>query len=147
MAEREIIIPITLAVSESGEGGNVETLSTDSQLPQNEQDKKSKQKGKDASDKANPANAIIAKAIGETLSLALNNLGDITGNYVEAQNIQAAVSEGAKIGSAIQLGPAGLAIYAIDKTVQGYNYIASIKKSEKQAAFAQKRVFGTTTKS
>ena len=145
MAEREIVIPITLAVSENG--NSADTTPAENKQPQNEQDKKSKQKGKDASDKANPANAIIAKAIGETLSLALNNLGDITGNYVEAQNIQAAVSEGAKIGSAIQLGPAGLAIYAIDKAVQGYNYIASIKKSEKQAAFAQKRVFGTTTKS
>lgn len=145
MAEREIVIPITLAVSENG--SSADTTPAENKQPQNEQDKKSKQKGKDASDKANPANAIITKVASETVSLALNNFGDITGSYVAGQNIQAAVSEGAKIVSAIQLGPAGLAIYAIDKTVQGYNYIASIKKSEKQAAFAQKRVFGTTTKS
>ena len=145
MAEREIVIPITLAVSENG--SSADTTPAENKQPQNEQDKKSKQKGKDASDKANPANAIITKVVSETVSLALNNFGDITGSYVAGQNIQAAVSEGAKIVSAIQLGPAGLAIYAIDKPVQGYNYIASIKKSEKQAAFAQKRVFGTTTKS
>ena len=145
MAEREIVIPITLAVSENG--SSADTTPAENKQPQNEQDKKSKQKGKDASDKANPANAIITKVASETVSLALNNFGDITGSYVAGQNIQAAVSEGAKIVTAVSLGWVGMALYAVDKGVQAYSYVSSVKKSEKQAAFAQKRVYGTTAKS
>lgn len=145
MAEKEIIIPITLVASGDSAESGVGT-STDNNQPQNEQDKKDKKAGKDAGAAENPAKAILTKAIGETLSLALNNFGDITGDYVAGQNLQTAVSEGTKLVSAISMGPAGIAVYAIDKGVQAFNYFSSIKKSDKQAAFAQKRIYGTTMK-
>jgi hypothetical protein len=147
MAEKgTIVIPITLmfegengAVSNAVEGGG-DTASA------NDSDKAQKKAEERAKSNANAAKAIISRVASQTASLAMQGYGDITGNYVEAQNLQVAVTEAGKIAGAISLGWVGAALYVVDKGVQAFNYVSDLKKSERQAAFAQKRVYGTTRK-
>ena len=89
---------------------------------------------------------IISRVASQTASLALQGYGNITGNYVEGQNLQVAVSEVGKIAGAVAMGWVGVALYAADKGVLAFNYVSDLKKSERQSAFAQKRVYGTTVK-
>ncbi len=149
MSERNsIIIPVTLMVSGDGGGGSdSDVVINENGVPQNGQDTKQKQAKEKATSKTNPAKAIASKIAGETLSLALSGYGDITGNYVDGQNLQVAVSEASKIAGAVAMGWVGAALYVVDKAVQGFNYASQLKKSEMQAKFNQKRVYGTTVKS
>lgn len=141
-----IIIPITLLA----EGGGVENASAQSKtpaLPKNEQEKKQDTAMTTAKSIGNASKAILVHAASQTAALALSGYGDITGNYVQGANIQTAISETGKIASAIALGWVGVATYAIDKGVQYFNYTAQMKKNERDAAFKQQRVYGTTMKS
>ncbi|MBQ7912975.1 MAG: hypothetical protein IJ308_04415 [Clostridia bacterium] len=147
MAERNSIeIPIYITpVSSGGTGGSGGDMPTP-ELPDNEQDKRQKQVEEKTKSAANPAAAFARQMAGKVASTALNNYGNITGDYIAGQNLQAAVGEAAAIGTAIALGPAGVAMYAVDKVLQGYNYIAERKRSETEASFAQKRVYATHKK-
>ena len=146
MAEKNaIIIPITLIAEGGGKiSDGVEEVSIYSSG--NDSDKNQKKAEAKAKGNANAAKAIISRVGSQSASLALQGYGDITGSYVDGQNLQVVVSEIGKIGSAIALGWAGVAIYAVDKGVQAFNYVADLKKSEQQAKFAQKRVYGSTVK-
>lgn len=148
MAEKgAIVIPITL-VAEGGGGGSVSdgVESVGTGQPANDGDKSKKKAADNAKSSANAAKAIISKVAGQVMNTALNSYGDITGNYVQQQNLQTVVSEGGKIAGAVALGPVGIGLYAVDKAVQWYNFEAERKKSERDSAFAQKRVYGSTTK-
>lgn len=150
MAQRDsIIIPITLMVSG---GGSEIDAAAQSPTGQNEkqtntQDENQKKAGQNAAGENNAAKAIASKVAGQTLSLALEGYGDVTGNYVAGNNLQVAINEGSKLAAAVSLGGVGLALYAVDKGVEAFRYASNLKKSETQAKFAQKRVYGTTVKS
>jgi hypothetical protein len=146
MAEKgTIIIPITLVAEGGGAvSDGVESVSKEPSM--NDSDKAQRKAEERAKANASAAKAIISRVASQTASLALQGYGDITGNYVEGQNLQVAVSEAGKIAGAIALGWTGVALYAIDKGVQAFNYTADLKKSARQSAFAQKRVYGTTVK-
>lgn len=94
----------------------------------------------------NGAKAFARQIAGKVASTALNNYGNITGDYITQQNMQAAIGEVAAVSSAIALGPAGIAMYAVNKGLQAYNYISQIKRSETQAAFNQQRVYAAERK-
>lgn len=96
--------------------------------------------------RANPAKAIVAKLVKQTSATALSNYGNITGDYIVQQNIQTVVGEAASIAGAVAMGPVGMALYAIDKGFQVYDYVARLKRSEAEAAFRQERVYASTHK-
>ncbi len=147
--KNSIIIPITLVAEGGGSNGttdNTNPVGQQSQEQQNDVDKKQKKAAARAQGN-NAAKAIISHVASQTVALALNGYGDITGNYVQGQNLQLAVSEAGKIAGAISMGWVGVVLYAVDKGVQAFNYASEMKKSEMQSAFAQKRVYGTTVKS
>ena len=148
-----IVIPITL-VAEGGGSESTESFqsilsgaSPSSSPSPHKGDKSQKKAEAQAKASDNIANAVLARAAAHTLNLAMSGWGDITGNYVTGQNIQTGINEISKIGAAVQLGPAGMAFYALDKGVQAFKYVGELKKSEARAEFAQKRVYGTTVKS
>lgn len=146
MAEKgTIIIPITL-VAEGGGTVSDGVESVGGEPSMNDIDNNQKKARDRAKANTNAAKTIISRVASQTASLALQGYGDITGNYVEGQNLQVAVSEAGKIAGAVALGWVGVALYAVDKGVQAFNYVSDLKKSERQAAFAQKRVYGTTIK-
>ena len=89
---------------------------------------------------------MLTRAAAQAVSLALSGWGDVTGSYVTGQNIQTAISEAGKIGEALSMGWAGVAVYAVDKGFQAFKYVSDLKKSEARAEFAQKRVYGSTVK-
>lgn len=95
----------------------------------------------------NAAKAMVRQMAGKVANTALSNYGNITGDYVTQQNIQTVIGEGTAIAGAVALGPAGMAIYAVDKLLQGYNYISNLKRSERDAKFKQERVFISTERS
>lgn len=146
MAEKgTIIIPITLVAEGGGTvSDGVENVSNTTSM--NDSDKNQKKAEEKAKANTNAAKAIISRVASQTASLALQGYGDITGNYTEGQNIQLAVSEAGKIAGAVAMGGVGIALYAIDKGVQAFNYASELKKSNRQVEFAQKRVYGTTIK-
>lgn len=147
MAEKgAIVIPITLVAESANNAVSDGVESVGGQNTINENDEAQKKAKNQAKSNANAAKAIISRVASQTTSLALQGYGDITGNYIEGQNLQLAISEGGKIAGAIALGWVGAAIYAVDKGVQAFNYAAELKKSERQSSFAQKRVYGTTVK-
>ncbi len=144
-----IIIPVTLMVTE-GTGSTktnnaADAATTQNATPPNMQDEKQKQAGTNAF--SSGAKAVLSHVGGQVLSNALQGYGDITGDYVSGQNLQVAVSETAKIVGAASMGIPGMIIYGVDKGVQAFNYYSQLKRSEAQAQFAQKRVYGTTHKS
>lgn len=140
-----IVIPVSLLVESSGAvtDGVESVKKTPSNNDVDNAQKKAEQRAKS---NANAAKSIISRVASQTASIALQGYGDITGNYVEGQNLQTAVTEIGKIAGAVALGPVGLGLYAVDKAVQWYNFEAERKKSERDSAFAQKRVYGSTTK-
>ena len=147
--KNSIIIPITLVAESGGVSPSTENTNPtggQSQTQSNDVDVKQK-KAAGRAQGSNAAKAIISKVASQTVSFALNGYGDITGNYTQGANLQLAVSEAGKIAGAISMGWAGVALYAVDKGVQAFNYTAEMKKSEMRAEFAQKRVYGTTVKS
>ncbi len=148
-----IIIPITL-VAEGGGSNSTESFqsilsgaSPSASPSPNKGDASQKKAEAQAKSSDNIANAVLARVAAHTLNLAMSGWGDIMGNYVTGQNIQTWISEVGKIASALKLGPAGMAFYALDKGVQAFKYVGELKKSEARAEFAQKRVYGTTVKS
>lgn len=159
MAKKDtIVIPVTLLVeSDGGGGGSGGTKSPEEQvLPTNKQDKAQKNAEEQALTVGKGAKIIAAQAAQKIASVALQNLGDITGNHVAGGNIQLAVSEGTRlvsgaVASAAAGGWVGLAVFAgtevVNQGINAYNYVSQLKKSETQARFNQKRVFGTTIKS
>ena len=100
MAEKgTIIIPITLVAEGGGTvSDGVENLDSESSI--NDSDKNQKKAEERAKSNANAAKAIISRVASQTASLAMQGYGDITGNYVEAQNLQVAVTEAGKIAGA-----------------------------------------------
>lgn len=145
-----IVIPITL-VAEGGGSNSTESfqsiLSGASPSPSvNKSEKNQKKAEAQGKSSANIANAVLARAVAHTFNLAMSGWGDITGNYVTGQNIQTGISEGGKLVAALNMGPAGMAVYAVDKGIQAFKYVGELKKSEARAEFAQKRVYGTTVK-
>ena len=158
MAKKDtIVIPVTLLVeSDGGGGGSGGTKSPEEQvLPTNKQDKEQKKAEDQALTVGKGAKVVAALAAQKIASVALQNLGDFTGNYASANNIQLAVSEGTRLVSGAvassAAGPWGLAVFvgteAITQGINAYNYVSQLKKSEAQARFNQKRVFGMTIKS
>lgn len=95
----------------------------------------------------NAAKAMVRQMAGKVANTALQNFGNLTGDYVMQQNIQSAISEATSIAGAVALGPIGVGIYALDKVLQGYNYISGLKRSERDAKFKQERVFISTERS
>lgn len=92
----------------------------------------------------NVAKAIVSNMAKKTVNLALNNYGNITGDYTTGQNISGAISEGLALFSAVKLGPVGIAAYAVDKGVQAFNYVAEMKRSQRESEFKSQRVYATT---
>lgn len=149
-----IIIPITL-VAEGGGSEATESFqsifspssSSPSSSPSpNKGDKSQKKAEAQGKASSNVAKAVLVRAAAQAVNLALSGWGDVTGNYVTGQNIQTAVSEAGKIGAALSMGWAGVAVYAVDKGFQALKYVGDLKKSEARAEFAQKRVYGSTVK-
>lgn len=97
--------------------------------------------------RTNPAKAILTKMAKQAAATALNNYGNITGDYVAQQNLQTVVGEAGAIAGAIAMGPVGMALYAIDKGFQVFNYISQLKRSETESAFKQKRVYASNRRS
>lgn len=89
----------------------------------------------------NAAKALARQIAGKAVSLALNNYGNITGDYVTQQNLQAIVGEATAIYAAAALGPAGITMYAVNKGIELYNYFSGLKRSEREAEFKQQRVY------
>ncbi len=153
-----IVIPIYLSpVSSEAEAGEASVIDTPAQagaappgseLPEsNKSDKAQKKAAKNAESNKNAAKAL-AKQIGKKVAMtALSNYGNVTGNTVEQQNIQTAVGEALSISAAVSLGPAGVALYVVDKGIQAYNYISDLKQSSARSSFAQKRVYGSEKRS
>lgn len=160
MAEKDaIVIPVTLLVSgDSSGGGNANgggVSPEEEVLPTNAADENQKQADAFVTQK-NAAKALAASVARQTVSLAFQKAGDITGDYVTSQNVQFFVNEFAEDvqGSAAAFaagGPWGVLIWGIGETISAgfhtYNYYSDIKKSETQAKFNQQRVYGTTVKS
>ena len=96
--------------------------------------------------RVNPARAIAAKLVKQTATTALANYGNITGDYTAQQNMQTFVGEAASIAGAVAMGPVGIALYAIDKGVQAFNYISQIKRAQAESAYKQARVYAVTHK-
>lgn len=149
MANNSIEIPVYITPV-SGNGATATNGNEYMPMPdvpeQNDIDKKKKKAEKKAKDNANAAKAFASQLIGQTVSTALSNYGNITGDYVGGQNIQVAVSETTKLVGAAMLGPWGLAAYAVGKGFELFNYHAQLKQSERDAKFAQKRVYAANRK-
>ena len=145
MAEKgTIVIPITI-VAEGGGDFQSGQKSVES-MPSNDIDRNQKQAEEKAKTNTNAAKALVSRIASQSASLAMQGYGDITGNYVQGSNLQLAVTETGKAVSAVALGWVGVAMYAVNKGVQAFNYTSELKKSEQQAKFSQKRVYGTTVK-
>ena len=152
MADKKaIVIPVTLLTyvdGTKGSSGSENDPKSGENQPKNTGKKKDPKKAETLAKSAgNAAKAIVAKVAGQTLSLAMSGYGDITGNYVAGANIQTAVKEATNLAGAITLGPAGIALYAVDKGVQAFRYESEMRKSEMRSNFARQRVYGTTKKS
>lgn len=149
MANNSIEIPVYITpVSGNGAAatnGN-EFMAMPDVPENNDLDKKKKKAEKNAKDNANAAKAFVGQLAGQAISTALSNYGNITGNYVGGQNMQVAVSEATKLASAVMLGPWGMAAYAVNKGFELFNYHAQLKQSERDAKFAQKRVYAANRK-
>lgn len=141
-------IPIYLKVAghlggDSG-GADEDGLSSDPQDGENEDQKAAAQASKS---RTNPAKAILSRMVKQAAATALNNYGNITGDYISGQNLQTAIGEATAIAGAAAMGWVGIALYAIDKGAQAYNYIAQLKRSEAESAFKQKRVYAANRRS
>lgn len=136
------IIPIDLVVNSAG----VEEETSVPGAPEDgkENNKAQKKATENAKSDKNIAKAIVMGAAKKTVGLALSNYGNITGDYTTGQNISTAVSEGMAIYSAVKLGPVGIAAYVVDKGVQAFNYVAEIKRSQRESEFKSQRVYATT---
>lgn len=133
---------ITISVSSSGGSGGNSSPDTENGAVSAKGEAKDQAKAQ-----ANAAKALLSQMGGKVVQTALGSYGNLTGDYVAQSNIQTAVSEGTAIASAIALGPTGIAIYAVDKIIQGYGYVSQIKRSARDAAFRQKRVGFSTERS
>lgn len=145
MAEKDTIeIQVILSPIQSG---MAETPTSNQPKNENQKDEEQKRAENNAKDENNAAKALARQIAGKVANTALNNLGNITGEYVAQQNLQTAISEAAAIGGAIALGPAGMVMYGVNKAIEAYNYWSGLKISARDANFAQKRVFGSVKKS
>lgn len=161
MAEKDaIIIPVTLLV-EGGKGGGTESDTEESAAESasktsNSADDAQDLAAKQASRSKNMAKALAISTAKKAVTSIVGGMGDITGNYVAAENAQLVVGEvmetatGA-VGSFAIGGWAGVAIYAVGKGIEygtkAYDYQSNLKKSARDSEFKQKRVYGTTEKS
>ena len=146
--ENGYTIPVYINPIERQCGGNT-AGGGGSQLPTSSQDgdKEQMAAAQAAKSQANAAKAMVITAAKKVATTALNNYGNITGDYVGQQNIQTLIGEASALGAAIALGPAGIAMYAVDKGLQAYNYVSQIKRSEAESAFKQKRVYAANRRS
>lgn len=112
-------------------------------LPKDNGDANNQQAAKNSKSEANPAKAMLKQMTGKVASTALNNYGHLTGDYITQQNIQAVVSEATALGAAVALGPTGIALYATDKVLQGYNYMVQMNQSKRDAEFKRQRVYAS----
>ncbi len=152
MAENYYEIPIYIKPIENGAGGSL--LNTEGkaeslmpmQSPQTEAETNQNKAVAGAKSQANPAKALATQMAKKVATTALNNYGNITGDYTTQQNIQTAIGEAAALGTAVAMGPAGIALYAVDKVVQAFDYVARLKRSEIEANFKQQRVYARENK-
>ncbi len=147
MANNSYEIPIYLKVSEQGSGasgGEGEFLPMQSDDGVDKNQKVAAEKSKSW---ANPVKAIAAHMVKRVASTALCNYGNVFGDYVAQQNIQATIGEATALGGAVAIGAVGIALYVTDKGLQAYNYIAQIKRSEAESAFKQQRVYASNRRS
>ncbi len=163
MAEKDaIIIPVTLLVEGNGEsGGRVDSGTKESAADKtsktdNDAEKAQKHAEKQAAAVKNMAKALAISTAKKAVVSIVGGMGNITGNYVQAENAQLIIGEvmesvAGGFGSFAVAGPAGLGIYAVGKGIdygtKAYDYLSNIKKSEFESDFRQKRVYGTTEKS
>lgn len=138
------IIPIDLVVNSEGSSGGGETNIPGAPKDTAEKNKAQRKASENAKSDKNVAKAIVSNMAKKTVNLALSNYGNITGDYTTGQNISAAISEGMALYSAVKLGPIGIAAYVVDKGVQAFNYVAEIKRSQRESEFKSQRVYATT---
>ena len=96
---------------------------------------------------ANAAKAIATQMASKVATTALNNYGNITGDYVTQQNMQTMVGEVTALGGAIAMGPVGVATYVGGKLIEGYNYVSQLKRSEAESSFKRQRVYAANNRS
>lgn len=152
MAENHYEIPIYIKPVETGAGesfisaeGKAETfMPVPSPLEETEANQIKAVAG--AKSQANPAKSLATQIAKKVAMTALDNYGNITGDYTTQQNIQTAVSEAVALGTAVAGGPVGMALYAVDKVVQVFDYAARLKRSEAEANFKQQRVYARENK-
>lgn len=161
MAEKDaIIIPVTLLVEGNGEGdsggGTEESAAAKTSKTDNDAEKAQKHAEKQAAAAKNMAKALAISTAKKAVTSIVGGMGNITGNYVQAENAQLVIGEAMEtfasgFGSFAIAGPAGLGIYAVGKGIEygtkAYDYMSNIKRSEFESEFRQKRVYGTTEKS
>ncbi len=153
MAESYYEIPIYIKPVENGSGGGSQNNAEDGggsfmplQTPQSEADDNKSQAVAGAKSQANAAKALVMQMTKKVATAALNNYGNITGDYTMQQNVQTAIGEIASLGSAVAMGPAGIALYAVDKGIQIFNYVSQLKRSEAEANYKQERVYAERNK-
>ena len=163
MAEKDaIIIPVTLLVEGNGNGeggsdsGTEESAAAKTSKTDNDAEKAQKHAEKQAAAAKNMAKSIAISTAKKAVTSIVGGMGDITGNYVQAENAQLIIGEametvaGGFVSFAVA-GPWGLGIYAVGKVIdygtKAYDYFSNLKKSEFESEFRQKRVYGTTEKS
>jgi len=145
-------IPIYIKPVVSGSGG--EALNADGeagsflpmQTPPTEIEANQNKAVEGAKSQANAAKSLVKQMAKKAATVALSNYGNITGNYTAQQNIQAVIGEAEALGSAVAMGPAGIAMYAVDKGLQVFDYIAQLKRSEAESKFKQERVYAERNK-
>lgn len=148
MASNVYEITVELKPVEGGGQANGEEVKNSGDLSPdtNDADSDKEEAAQSSRSRMNPAKAIAAKLVKQTATTALANYGNISGDYVAQQNMQTLIGEAASVAGAVAMGPVGIALYAIDKGVQAFNYISQIKRSEAEAAFRQERVYASTRK-
>lgn len=148
--EKGYTIPIYITPIQGQNSGGSESSGGDEYLPMKPAEK-GQESQTEAVEKAksagNGAKAFARQLAGKVATTALNNFGNITGDYIAQQNMQAAIGEVAAISSAAALGPAGIAMYGVQKALDVFNYVSQLKRSEAESKFKQKRVYATEKKS
>lgn len=125
----------------NGSGGEEEYLPMQPSEDGEDWQKNQQKAVEKAKSEANGAKAFVRQLAGKVANTALNNYGNITGDYVAQQNMQAAIGEITAIGTAVALGPAGIAMYGVQKALDVFNYVSQLKRSEAESKFKQKRVY------
>lgn len=144
--EYKITIEFADAPREHSVGGENPVPTPNESAPQQDSDP-GNAAAKAAKDNQNAAAVMVQQMAKKVATNALNNYGNFTGDYVTQQNMQVLVSEAAQLGSSISMGWAGIALYAVDKVIDVYNYYGDRARSERDAKFKRERVYASVERS